>query len=178
MDAFTRTLMQESQGFQSFYQQHRDRVLRFLKRRINDHQDAEDLAQETFLSASKAFDQPHVQPSLAWVLKIAENKLKNYFRTQSAQKRDIPYPTTFEEHLHATLDQERQHPESDLSVNRDLKKLHQVVQALPEPKRSCFAMYFFAGYTATEISKLLKIKQQTVKSHIHRARTQVIEYLS
>jgi RNA polymerase sigma-70 factor (ECF subfamily) len=165
------------EGFQAFFQQHYSRILKFFKIRVNDSGDAEDLTQDVFLAAANAFQKPGTKPTLAWLLTIAGNRLKNYYRDQSAQKRDRQRETPFEEKFHEHSEVTQKHPESELNLKAELRKLDQVVQTLPEPKRSCFEMHFIWGYTSSEISKLLRLNRDTVKSHIHRARVQVIEFL-
>ena len=57
--------------FESFYVEHRDVVLRFLRRRLGG-QAAEDAFQETFLRALRAYDRlEHGEHLRAWVLTIA-----------------------------------------------------------------------------------------------------------
>ena len=57
--------------FESFYVEHRDVVLGFLSRRLG-RQGAEDVFQETFLRALRAYDRlEHGEHLRAWVLTIA-----------------------------------------------------------------------------------------------------------
>jgi RNA polymerase sigma factor (sigma-70 family) len=57
--------------FERFYQQHRDEVLRLLRRRLP-RETAEDAFQETFLRALRAYDRLELGEHLrAWVLTIA-----------------------------------------------------------------------------------------------------------
>ena len=57
--------------FESFYVEHRDVVLAFLRRRLG-RQAADDIFQETFLRALRAYDRlEHGEHLRAWVLTIA-----------------------------------------------------------------------------------------------------------
>ena len=57
--------------FESFYAAHRDEVLAFLRKRVG-RQKADDLFQETFLRALRAYDRlDHGDHLRAWVLTIA-----------------------------------------------------------------------------------------------------------
>jgi len=57
--------------FEAFYEQHRNEVLRFLKRRLGAER-AEDAFQETFLRALRAYPRlEHADHLRAWVLTIA-----------------------------------------------------------------------------------------------------------
>lgn len=57
--------------FETFYVEHRDAVLAFLRRRLGRHA-ADDVFQETFLRALRAYDRlEHGEHLRAWVLTIA-----------------------------------------------------------------------------------------------------------
>jgi RNA polymerase sigma factor (sigma-70 family) len=57
--------------FETFYEAHRDEVLAFLRRRVG-RERAEDLFQDTFLRALRAYDRlEHGEHLRAWVLTIA-----------------------------------------------------------------------------------------------------------
>jgi len=59
--------------FESFYAAHRDEVLAFLRKRVG-RQKADDLFQETFLRALRAYDRlDHGDHLRAWVLTIASH---------------------------------------------------------------------------------------------------------
>ena len=57
--------------FESFYLEHRDSVLAFLRRRLP-HDSADDAFQETFLRALRAYDRlAHAENLRGWILTIA-----------------------------------------------------------------------------------------------------------
>lgn len=78
--------------FERFYETHRAEVLGFLRRRAG-HDRAEDLFQETFLRALRAYGRlEHGEHLRAWVLTIAANALVNAARRDrpAAELRDEP----------------------------------------------------------------------------------------
>jgi len=70
--------------FERFYEQHRDEVLRLLRRRLGAAR-ADDAFQETFLRALQAYPRlAHGEHLRAWVLTIARNVAVDALRRQRA----------------------------------------------------------------------------------------------
>jgi RNA polymerase sigma factor (sigma-70 family) len=71
--------------FESFYEAHKDEVLAFLRRRAGT-QRADDLFQDTFLRALRAYDRlEHGEHLRAWVLTIAGRLLIDCARSERPQ---------------------------------------------------------------------------------------------
>jgi RNA polymerase sigma factor (sigma-70 family) len=80
--------------FESFYAEHKDEVHAFLRRRAG-HQRADDLFQETFLRALRAYDRlEHGQYLRAWVLTIAGRLLIDGARRERPQAELTTEPGT------------------------------------------------------------------------------------
>jgi RNA polymerase sigma factor (sigma-70 family) len=76
--------------FESFYVEHRDVVLGFLRRRLG-RQAAEDAFQETFLRALRAYDRlEHGDHLRAWVLTIAARLVIDSGRRAKPVTNDLP----------------------------------------------------------------------------------------
>ena len=76
--------------FESFYVEHRDVVLGFLRRRLGGHA-AEDAFQETFLRALRAYDRlEHGEHLRAWVLTIAARLVIDTGRRASRSRTSCP----------------------------------------------------------------------------------------
>ena len=79
--------------FESFYADHRDEVLRLLRRRLGP-QPAEDAFQETFLRALRAYGRlEHAEHLRAWVLTIAGRVAIDHLRRArpSAEPPEVPH---------------------------------------------------------------------------------------
>jgi len=85
------TLNGERRAFDELIRLHHRRVYNFIYQMTRQHQDAEDLAQQTFIKVYHhlARFEPH-RPLINWILTIARHTALNHFR--SAKKWDeIPY---------------------------------------------------------------------------------------
>ena len=126
---------------------------------------AEDLTQETFLSAYKHLDQHSLEAEKAWLCRIASNKCVDYLR--AAARRDI---LTEEEAIHSLEQPAREEPMRQVLNSEILEELRFCCNALSPPYREVAIAHFMDGKTAKEIAQESQTNINTVKSHIHRAR--------
>ena len=126
---------------------------------------AEDLTQETFLSAYKHLDQYSLEAEKAWLCRIASNKCVDYLR--AGARKDI---LTEEEAIHSLVQPAREEPMRQVLNSEILEELLFCCNALSPPYREVAIAHFMDGKTAKEIAQESQTNINTVKSHIHRAR--------
>ncbi len=126
---------------------------------------AEDLTQETFLSAYKSLEQYSPEAEKAWLCRIASNKCIDYLR--AAARRSIP---TEEEEIHNLELSAEEEPLRQVLNSEILEELERCCNALSPPYREVSIAHFVEGKTAKEIAKESQTSINTVKSHIYRAR--------
>ena len=139
-------------------------VFSICVRMTNDYFAAEDLTQETFLSALKNLSSFHGENEKAWLCRIAANKCVDYNR-QAARKM-VP---AGEEIL-----EEKQSPQGlpEQSI-LELEVREQLVEAcnrLKPPYDVIARLYFVEEYKAEEIALLQEKNVKTVQTQIYRAR--------
>lgn len=79
--------------FEELLLEHESVVSRFVRFKVNDIHDTEDIIQETYLSASRKFDTLQNKAAFkAWIISIARNKCNDYFRSK-AEYMAIPIDT-------------------------------------------------------------------------------------
>lgn len=128
-----------------------------LRRMCGDHQEAEDLTQETFIRAYRAletYDAPRVrslqiQP---WLWTIAMNLGRNHLRDRSRR------PTAVE-----LFDTPVDDPEPTDGVVWDKR-----LTVLSGPQRNAVVLRHVAGLSIAEISRATGRPEGTVKADIHR----------
>jgi RNA polymerase sigma factor (sigma-70 family) len=130
-----------------------DMVRRVCYMHLKNQDDVEDIFQDVFLKLyryEKSFDSDEHEK--AWLLRVSINKCndlhKSFFRSRVCPLDDIEIP--FEDAAENEL-------------------LHEVL-ALPPKYRDVIYLFYYEGYTVPEISKILGIKENTIYSHLHRAR--------
>lgn len=145
--------------------QYQNLIFSICLKMTGDYFVAEDLTQETFLSAYKHLQECSIEAEKAWLCRIASNKCIDYCR--AAARRTIP---TEEEEMHNLELPDREEPLRQVLNSEILEELRFCCNALAPPYREVAIAYFLEGKTAMEIAKESHTGINTVKTHIHRAR--------
>jgi RNA polymerase sigma factor (sigma-70 family) len=139
-------------------------------RMMSHRQDAEDVAQETFLRALRAiagFDS--TRPLRPWLLEIAANRC----RTAMARRARRPQTAS------AGAIEDRPDPRPGLADPEDLAgELERGLQALRPEYRLVFALFHEQNLSYEEIAQAISRPVGTIKTWLHRARAQLAEDLS
>ena len=157
---------------------HLETVYRVAKRLARRDDVAEDLVQETYLKAYKAFGRFEMREFgiRPWLLKILHNTFLNrYAREQRAPKATDQ----------TTLEQMREAPDaasaSEAPPELDFEHLDEEVKAaidsLAEEFRSVLLLWATMELSYQEIADILDVPIGTVMSRLHRARQQLAKKL-
>lgn len=134
-------------------------VERFVKFRIPNVSDAEDILQEVFLTAFKNFGQLKTEASFkAWIIGIARHKCNDYFRGKS---KDLEIP--IEELNEFGLSQTRFGYVENNTVS-------DVLEALGDKDKQILYLSYWKELPQTEIAARLGIPIGTVKSRLYTAK--------
>lgn len=141
---------------------HQQAVFRLAYLIVGDPDDAEDVAQETFLRAWKhlnGFDS--TRPLRPWLLSIASNLSSNrrrsagrYFAALTRAFRAEPPPATIEEKN---------------SAQSEANELWKAVQKLDMQDQQVVYLRYFLDLPIAETSEVLQVAEGTVKSRLSRA---------
>jgi RNA polymerase sigma-70 factor (ECF subfamily) len=139
-------------------------------RMLSHRQDAEDVAQETFLRALGAFAGfDTARPLRPWLLEIAANRC----RTALAQRARRPTLSS------AEAVEDRVDPRPGLADPEDLAgELERGLQGLRPDYRLVFVLFHEQNLSYEEIAQAIARPVGTVKTWLHRARAQLAEDLS
>lgn len=152
-------------NFIELLERYRNLVFSICLKMTGDYFTAEDLAQETFISAYKNLDSFNGADGKAWLCRIASNKCIDWHRASA--RRMVP---TSEEDM--PVQKERQEDELFRTVmNRQVtEELRRCCKELVSPYQETAEMYFLEGMTAKEISDRTGVGINTVQTRIYRAR--------
>jgi RNA polymerase sigma-70 factor (ECF subfamily) len=83
-----RAQKRDPEAFNQLYEEHFDRIYRYLVLKIGDRTEAEDLTQQVFLKALESIASYSWRgvPFSAWLFRIAHNQVVDYFRKMSKRK--------------------------------------------------------------------------------------------
>ncbi len=136
---------------------------------VNNTLEAEDIMQESFLSAFENIGSYSEAVSFgAWLKKITQNRSLDLLRKKSKMIfEDIEIHQEIEEYC---FDSQSMNEESDLKIN----KIKELIKRLPEKCRNILSLHLFEGYDHEEISEILSISSSTSRSQFSRARRRLI----
>jgi len=162
--------------FQDLYQKHLPATIRRFKNRGCSVEDAEDLAQNTYANACQSRQSlDDVSTWTYWLRAIERNVWRNHCRHNHTQKRHAP-ELSFDERID-NADEEEAALEG-LLERESADKLHACVEQLPDKCKQVLTFFYFHQTSIQEISKLLHIQPNTVKTHLHFARKRLKELLA
>ena len=129
-----------------------------------DYFTAEDLTQETFLSAFQKYDTFNGENEKAWICRIATNKSIDYLR--SASRRNVPVEDSFFE-----LAAEQRGSPEEICIEEEIKnQLAQRCDALKPPYNEVARTYYLEEQSPKEIAARQGKSIKTVQTQIYRAK--------
>ncbi len=137
-------------------------------RLVNQKEEAEDIVQESFLSAFRNIGSFHNVNSFgAWLRKIVVNRTMDYLR------KNRPITVSLEKvELVEDMD-----PEIEYRHGFTVEKVQKGIHLLPEGYRIVLNLYLLEGYDYEEVGQILGIQPSTARSQFSRAKTKLIEIL-
>jgi RNA polymerase sigma-70 factor (ECF subfamily) len=159
-------------AFTDLMRRHQQRVYWTARRLIGNHDDAEDVAQETFVKAYLSLGDFRGDSSFfTWLYRIAVNlslnalrkrQLITYIRESDLMRRVIPGGDD---------------PSEELQGREAESRLQKAVERLPEKQKAVFVLRFFDGLTYEEIAVLLRTSVGGLKANYHHALRKVQEMM-
>ena len=156
--------MNDEETLERRIRQYQNLIYSICYRLTGDYFDAEDLAQDTFLSAYKNLDHFDGANERAWLCRIATNKCIDYLKR--AGRRSVP---TADDYFTAIADSHSS-PE-DECLERDVKKrLYDCCCQLSPPYRDVALDYYCHEIEISEIAARTGKNIKTLQTQIYRAK--------
>ena len=145
--------------FEKLLQENLVPLQRYVKFKISNKHDAEDIIQEVCLTATVKFESiKNVSAFKAWLIGIAHNKCNDYYR-QKAKNMDISLESLSESALSTG-----RFGITEQSIVRD------TLDVIGDKEKQILYLYFFKNHSQEDIAKQLGIPIGTVKSRLHYAK--------
>lgn len=137
-------------------------------RLVQDQGEAEDIMQESFLSAFDKIETYSGRVSFgAWLKKIVINR-----SLDSLKKRKLSFEMLDEQVIH----EEDGDSEID-DISDRIEEIREAIMKLPDGFRVVLTLYLLEGYDHEEIGQILDINPSTSRSQFTRARQKLVEML-
>ena len=170
VDLIQRVLSGDESAFTALVQRHRKWVHSLAWREIGDFHAAQEITQDTFIQAFKSL------PSLrdpnrfsGWLHVIAKRQCIEWLRRKPMTIQSLDaMPETELERLSYARYLERERTRASTDGLREI--VERLLQKLPVNERSVMVLHYYKGLTCEEVSALLDVSLNTVKSRLYRAR--------
>jgi RNA polymerase sigma-70 factor (ECF subfamily) len=156
-----RSSLDDPEAFVHVFDRHLDEIYRYLARRVGPDAGS-DLASEVFTTAfaQRGRYDPAQPRAIPWLYGIAANLMRRHYRTE--QRRLRAHARDGARRTLASTEHETPDPELALALTR-----------LSQGDREVLLLFAWAGLEYEQIATALSLPVGTVRSRLHRARTQL-----
>lgn len=169
-----RLRQRDEAAFNQLVRLHQAVVYRQLLRVLGDPAEAEDLAQEVFVTVFKAIDTFRGDSRLStWIHRIAQNHARNRlkFHTRHKRKGDTALEDSTEEASAAPETGSRlPRPDHQAEANQAEINMRRAIDELDQEQRTLIVLRDLEQMTYEDIQQQTGLPSGTVKSRLHRAR--------
>ncbi len=163
-------LLGDRSAISELIERHSKRVRSYIGMMVKDDAVADDIFQETFIKAVKVIDEGRYTDSgkfLSWVLRIAHNRVLDYFRREKANKQvnesEAGYdvigtlrfsePTTEDEMVHSEMEQ----------------TIRELINLLPEEQQEVVRLRYYSKLSFQEIAEQTEVSINTALGRMRYA---------
>ena len=157
-DVVSRAIKGDGGAFAQLYEEHSDRIYRYVYLKVGNQAEAADLTQEVFVKALEAIGSYKWRnsPFVAWLFRIAHNRVIDYLRKQGrVGKVVLEDDITLVGGLDPAFMAERQ---------LEIEELISNVKKLSPAQREVISLRFGSGLSVAEVAKALGKNPATVKA--------------
>jgi RNA polymerase sigma factor (sigma-70 family) len=148
---------------------HLDAAYRFARWLCRSPSDADDIVQEAFLRAFRAFDSLRGGDSKAWLFTIVRN-CHATARQQEQRRATLPLPEDHEAQLRAAADDSNPDPANLSAADEERRTLGRLMARLPDEHREVLLLREMEDMSYREIAAVTRVPMGTVMSRLARAR--------
>lgn len=158
-------------AFQTLVNKYKERLYWHIRKMVMDHDDADDILQNTFIKVWRSVEKFREESSLyTWLYRIATNESLTFIN--SNKRRSMVPMNDTSEFLMNNL-------ESDVYFDGDeiQMRLQEAILKLPEKQRIVFNLKYFEEMKYEDMSQVLDTSVGALKASFHHATKKVEEYL-
>lgn len=153
-------------------------VVHFCQRMIGSREDAEDIAQESFVRVFRYLERLTPAAKFSTLLfGIARNLTLNFIRDSSRRGRGTTFSLTNDEQGEQSIEDERMRPDRIARLTEIELRIEEGMKLLSPQHREVLVLRELQGLDYTSIAEIVKCRKGTVKSRIARAREQLKRHL-
>lgn len=151
--------------------QYQQKLYWHIRKIVIDHDDTDDVLQNTFIKAWKGMENFNEDSKLyTWLYRVATNESISFLR-QKKRSNAVSFDT-IEEYLSGSLESDPFFKGDEIQM-----KLQKAVLTLPEKQRIVFNMRYYDETPYLEMAEILETSEGSLKASYHHAAKKVEEYL-
>jgi len=181
LELVRRAKMGDMTAYEDLVRKYQERIYATIYHMTANHEDANDLGQDTFIKAYTALKSFKGDSSFyTWVYRIAVNKTINFLK----QRKNRPHLSLNDLDLNAENDPDmvalvsERTPRRDVALTELQEKLNAAMLKLSAVHRLVVTLHDVQGLSHEEIGKIMECNVGTVRSRLFYARQQLQAYLS
>jgi RNA polymerase sigma-70 factor (ECF subfamily) len=151
----------DQEAFAQLYEEHFDKIYRYVTLRIGNATEAQDMTQQVFLNALQSISSFKWKgiPFSAWLFRIAHNQVVDYLR--SKKRTTVP--------LDESLVSNDNNPQLLTEQKLDIEQLLLATKQLTEAQREVISLRFAGELPIAQVAKAMGKSQGAVKALQHSA---------
>ena len=172
----SRTRRGEMAAYDELVRRYQERIYATMYHMTSNHEDANDLAQDSFIKAYQALKSFKGDSSFyTWLYRIAVNKAINFIKQRrnrsSMSLNDLDVQVEHDPDLVALISHKT--PRREAGLNELQEKLNAAIQKLSEQHRAVVVLHDIQGMPHEEIAEAMGCNVGTVRSRLFYARQQL-----
>lgn len=161
--------MTRREGFSALVRQYSESLYWKVRHIVLNHEDANDVLQNSFIKAWKSLETFQGKSSLStWLYRIAVNEALDFLRSRKSKE-----SVGMEEDLSVA---NRLMADEYFDGDETQAQLQEAVSKLPDVQRTVFNMKYYEDMKYSEISKILNTSEGALKASYHLAVKKITEY--
>ena len=180
-DLVKRARRGDLKAYDELVKRYQERIYATIYHMTSNHEDANDLAQESFIKAFQALKAFRGGSSFyTWLYRIAVNKTINFLKQRKNKLHfslnDLDFNTEHNPDLVALISDKTPHRDAGLAELQN--KLNEALHKLSEPHRMVVVLHDVQGVSHDEIAEIMDCNIGTVRSRLFYARQQLQGHLA
>ncbi|MES1147018.1 MAG: sigma-70 family RNA polymerase sigma factor [Solimonas sp.] len=140
---------------------------------VRDASAADDVVQDVYLRALKAFPQYRGGDAKSWLLAIVRNCSMTWIAKHARDQERVVSADEEMDSIHSVADGNHATPEKEYDVQQRAKLIRELIHALSETLREVLILREIEELSYTQIAAIMQIPVGTVMSRLARARAQL-----
>lgn len=156
----------KDEGYRWLIRKYQERLYAFIRKMTKNHEDTDDVLQNTFIKILKNIDKFEQKSSLStWMYKIATNETLNYIDSRKRKSTQ-----EWQNHLSRPVN-------DSFDENKATQWLNEAIDTLPDKQKMVFHLRYYDEMPYHQIASITETSEGALKASYHHAVKKIESYL-